>query len=196
MVSILFYLFNCTAAKLWEKGNWMNHQAVPLNDFMTVLYDFTKPQGEKEVYTKCISQLFFPHDDTSDKEMSLENFAKLLKWFGPLKQGEMDSILEIIFETVRQPWFFGVMSREEAETRLDHYKVCFVRPVADFARLFQVITWSVLMPELPLLLRPLLTLSPEYKTTPPTHSSTFVSNHPGMVDSLLKLAPQLSVELL
>eukprot|EP01127_Copromyxa_protea_P001311 TRINITY_DN11335_c0_g1_i1.p1 TRINITY_DN11335_c0_g1~~TRINITY_DN11335_c0_g1_i1.p1 ORF type:complete len:562 (-),score=141.00 TRINITY_DN11335_c0_g1_i1:40-1542(-) len=104
------------AAKLWEKGNWLSHATVPLNDFMTVLYNFTKPPSDKEFYTRCISQIFF------SQEMSLENFAKLLKWFGPLKQGEMYSILEIIYETVRQPWFFGELSREEAETRLDPYK--------------------------------------------------------------------------
>jgi len=105
------------AAKLWEKGGWLGHVAVPLHDFMNALFDFLKLAGEKEAFTKSITQIFYHDDPTGTKEMTLDNFAKLLKWFGPLKQG-MDNLLEIIVETVRRPWFFGIMSREEAETRL------------------------------------------------------------------------------
>lgn len=146
----------------------MSHMAVPLNEFMSVLFDFTKPPDEKEVYTKCISQIFFPHDD-NDKEMSLESFQKLLKWFGPLKQGEMDSILEIIFETVRQPWFFGVMSKEEAEGRLEPYKVFnSTYLILMLLRLFLDSTWSASTPERLLPSRAARTPSPESKTTRPT----------------------------
>jgi len=106
------------AAKLWEKGNWLGQIHAPLQEFMNALYDFLKVQGEKDAYVKSITQIF-THEN--EKEMSLDNFAKLLKWFGPLKQG-LDNILEVIVDTLRNPWFFGILSREEAESRLDPYK--------------------------------------------------------------------------
>jgi len=112
------------AGKLWEKGGWMNQIAAPLTDFTSTLYDARKPPADLVSYTKCLSQICH-HDqkDLADKEMSLDYFAKILKWFGPVKQGgDGINVLEIIWETVRKPWFFGVMSREESEQRLDAYK--------------------------------------------------------------------------
>jgi len=115
------------AGKLWEKGGWLNqYEAVPLCDFVNVLYEAKKPTSRPEIlsHTKCIAQICdHDHDNLEKKEMTLENFAKLLKWFGPVKQGgDKTSILEIISETVNKPWFFGVLSREESELRLDPYK--------------------------------------------------------------------------
>jgi len=113
------------AGKLWERGGWLNqYETVPLCDFVNVLNEARKAPADPISYTKCIAQIcHHDHDDLEKKDMSLENFAKLLKWFGPVKQGgDMTNVLEIIWETVRKPWFFGVLSREESETRLDPYK--------------------------------------------------------------------------
>lgn len=177
----------------------MNHMAAPLPSFMSVLTDFTSTKGEKEVYTKCISQIFFPHDDPATKELSLENFQKLLKWFGPIKQGEMHTILDVIYDTIRKPWFFGEMSREEAETRLEPYKVtsfyfCFFALLHfnhscsgfwDMSayvlyRESLVTIWFVSILELLQLLKPARTQSPESKMTHLTPWCTLVSNLPRM----------------
>jgi len=49
--------------------------------------------------------------------MTLGKFSRLLKWFGPVKQGEVN-ILQRMEEVMKQKWFFGTIGAEDSENVL------------------------------------------------------------------------------
>jgi len=91
---------------------------------MVELFGFLKkPYGTAE--HKCVAALFCPPEASASvnrvPQMSLTKFGKLLKWFGPLKQGK-HTMLDHCLNTMKSPWFFGTINRQAAEAKLDPYK--------------------------------------------------------------------------
>jgi len=111
------------AGNFWKK-KWLSLNRVTLEQFMVELFGYLKkPYGTTE--HKCVAALFCPPEASASvnrvPQMSLTKFGKLLKWFGPLKQGKY-TMLDHLLNTMKQPWFFGTINRQAAEAKLDPYK--------------------------------------------------------------------------
>ncbi|KAL6072003.1 Dual specificity protein kinase [Balamuthia mandrillaris] len=50
--------------------------------------------------------------------VSVERFGKILEWFGPLLEDNLDTFLDRIHLVLTQPWFHGAIETAEAERRL------------------------------------------------------------------------------
>jgi serine/threonine protein kinase len=114
----------CPDAGVFWKKKWLDKNRVPLDTFMTELFGFLRrPFGTVE--HKCVAALFCPPEASASlhhvPHMSLPKFSKLLKWFGPLKNGK-NTMLDHLVNTMKQPWFFGAINRQAAEAKLEPYK--------------------------------------------------------------------------
>jgi len=112
-----------TAVKLWGR-KWGSQVSVKISEFVELIQKEERIGGNSESFEQCIFVIFNPHlllAKAADAEISLDQFSKLLKWFGSIKQGG-DDIFEMMLTTAKLPWFFGVMSREEAELKLEAFK--------------------------------------------------------------------------
>jgi hypothetical protein len=64
-----------------------------------------------DIRMQCLKMLLV--DNNRDEEVDMEDWAKLLQWFGPLK--DFPSFLENVVELLKKTWFHGNISSEQAE---------------------------------------------------------------------------------
>eukprot|EP01127_Copromyxa_protea_P018543 TRINITY_DN5863_c0_g1_i1.p1 TRINITY_DN5863_c0_g1~~TRINITY_DN5863_c0_g1_i1.p1 ORF type:complete len:596 (-),score=90.52 TRINITY_DN5863_c0_g1_i1:93-1850(-) len=102
------------AYKFWLE-NW-NSYWVPFEEFCNSLAQFLfikiTPRQEQ-----ILRRILFPKTDVGEEDqLTIELFQRLLQWFGALKGSP--SIITVMEQLARTPWFFGVLSSAEAKQRL------------------------------------------------------------------------------
>jgi len=65
----------------------------------------------------CLKELIVKKDKSGKEIVPLEDFAKMLEWFGPLEKG--NGILKRIEARLRTKGFFGMMETVDAEKKLN-----------------------------------------------------------------------------
>jgi len=106
------------ANQLW-KSKFLTQSKVPIDQFMKQL-SLSLGKAENAVHKNCIQQLILKKSATDYKAITTGKLAKLIKWFGPLKQGET-TILHIMEMVMKCPWFFGTLDSTESENVLSHH---------------------------------------------------------------------------
>jgi len=92
--------------KLRETISWKNFVIA-----LTNLFKARVPKDPNDTRWKCLKALLA---DESEK-VSIEQFSRILDWFGPLEGLE---ILEQVEDLLKREWFHGEISSDEAEKRL------------------------------------------------------------------------------
>jgi len=112
------------AGTLWKK-TFLQKGKVRFDEFVTEVIKEIKPTTQTETlnkYISCLTDLFSAsNNSTKGKEqklMSVHKFSKLLKWFGPLVKGQ-STLFDNLSYIMSQKWFFGIVSSNQAEQRLD-----------------------------------------------------------------------------
>lgn len=82
-------------------------------EFMGAFCQFFKEAsvGPDDIRMQCLKSLLV--DGNKDEEVDMEEWAKLLQWFGPLK--DFTSFLENVVDLLKKSWFHGNISSEQAE---------------------------------------------------------------------------------
>jgi len=112
------------AAGIWGEAH-AGVSSLPLAEFVKILKKATLASQSAEFYISMLDILLFSKHgkSTEGKDVTLDIFADLLKWFGPVnKSSHTDSLLDKIASICEKKWFFGLISREEAEEKLKNHK--------------------------------------------------------------------------
>jgi serine/threonine protein kinase len=111
------------ANQLW-KSKFLSQSKVPIDQFMKQL-SLVLGRAENAIHKNCVQQLILKKSATDYKAMTTGKLAKLIKWFGPLKQGqgkeEQITILQKMEMIMKCPWFFGTLDSAESENILSHH---------------------------------------------------------------------------
>jgi len=105
------------AARLWKKY-FKDDDEVTLKSLLKVYFGGCT---EQEKLRKVIAQLFGKKAvelHTVDTTISIEEFSKLLQWFGSYEGHKGQSLDENILSIASQPWFYGTLSADEASRTL------------------------------------------------------------------------------
>jgi len=108
-----------TGNELW-KTKFLTHPKVSADLFMKNL-SLAIGKPENALHKNCLQALILKKSATDFKAVTTGKLAKLIKWFGPLKQGD-SNILQKMETVMRQPWFFGTLDATESENVLEHQK--------------------------------------------------------------------------
>jgi len=89
---------------------------VPFTRFISAFYehlgiDYPQYPDYDEKF-KCLSAMF------PNENVTVNQFGDFLVWFGPFNNSVLDRLVELL----REPWFFGDISREEAEAKLSDFE--------------------------------------------------------------------------
>jgi len=123
------------AATFWKSSLGITETYYTIGNFVESLshQGLLRPikKGEQPLkqdqVAKCVALLFGkPTDDAKAEKISLSDFAKLLKWFGPLSSGEFRCIHHMV-EILKHAWFFGPIERKQSEHYVDGTGVFVVR---------------------------------------------------------------------
>jgi len=107
------------ANELW-KTKFLTKSKVPADLFLkNVALILNKP--ESALHKNCLQALLLKKSVSEYKELTTGKVQKLLKWFGPIKQGDSNMLLKMEL-CMRQPWFFGTLDSEKSEGVLEHQK--------------------------------------------------------------------------
>jgi hypothetical protein len=71
------------------------------------------PKDPRDIKWQCLRRV--TADPRDEQQVSLESFAKMLHWFGPLAE---PSVLDRIHDLLRERYFHGEISSQEAERRM------------------------------------------------------------------------------
>lgn len=71
------------------------------------------PKDPRDIKWQCLRRV--AADPRDEQQVSLESFAKMLHWFGPLAE---PSVLDRIHDLLRERYFHGEISSQEAERRM------------------------------------------------------------------------------
>ena len=102
--------------KLWRK-HFMNKDGlrtrVGWTEFASAFCQFFKETNVAldDIRLQCLNLLLV--DGHRDEEVDMEEWAKLLQWFGPLK--DFQSFLDNILDLLKKTWFHGNITSEQAE---------------------------------------------------------------------------------
>lgn len=107
-------------------------KAVPWEDLVAVLKRLFKggesslldSEADQEHYYRCLLVLLKDIDGNKESEnyVTLDNFAALLRWFGPLSKGF--AMLVEIRDLLMHRWFHGCISEEEAYVDRPGFHCC------------------------------------------------------------------------
>ena len=102
--------------KLWRKHFLTKdglRTKVGWAEFAAAFCQFFKETNVKldDIRMQCLNALLV--DGNKDEEVDMEEWAKLLQWFGPLK--DFGSFLENVIDLLKKSWFHGNISSEQAE---------------------------------------------------------------------------------
>eukprot|EP01088_Endostelium_zonatum_P006110 TRINITY_DN18219_c0_g1_i1.p1 TRINITY_DN18219_c0_g1~~TRINITY_DN18219_c0_g1_i1.p1 ORF type:complete len:1174 (-),score=270.18 TRINITY_DN18219_c0_g1_i1:46-3567(-) len=78
----------------------------------------TLEEADKELKLRCLQKVLGKKEDREEREVKIEAFSELLKWYGPLDE----NILNRIQAEMEQPYFWGDISTIEAQARLAKQK--------------------------------------------------------------------------
>jgi len=115
---VLEYMINDKLGREMWKKNFLTKdglkEVITWKEFVMALTSFFKknlPKDPDDINYKCLNVLL-----VKDDNVSIEDFSKLLDWFGPMEG--LDSFLNSIVELLKRPWFHGDISSEQAEKLL------------------------------------------------------------------------------
>jgi len=129
------------AATFWKKARGLAEPTCTIGHFVEGLesQSYLKPQKtspsqlKAELVERSIATLLGSPGATPvaaaaarEKTISMQEFAKLLKWFGPM-QGSSVSCFHHMVEVLKQPWFFGPIERQQSERLTNDNGVFIVR---------------------------------------------------------------------
>jgi len=97
------------------KSKWF-HSKFLLEFFFKVL---NEPLFLSDTKYLCLEQLLCT---TKEKVVTLERFASILHWFGPIKIPGRLSWIERMFHLIREKWFHGDIDKQRSETVLGMQK--------------------------------------------------------------------------
>lgn len=85
--------------------------------FESAFFEFIKvtPTVEQK---ECLRAIVGTRDIHGDLVISLDNFGKLMSYFGPLEIGAVPSIFDRIESLCRKRWFFGHLNTQDSVNRL------------------------------------------------------------------------------
>jgi len=122
-----------TAATFWKSTQGNAELTVPIGNFVEGLdlKGFLRPRlaGEvglsAELLGRCIVSLLGAYSTTlpsteqaKNTPISIHDFGKLLKWFGPMK-GSSVSCFHHMISLMKDPCFFGTIERQQCEPLVD-----------------------------------------------------------------------------
>jgi hypothetical protein len=115
LTRVLIYLPRkiCAHSALFWLNNFGFEAKVAVDKFVDILCKTLGLTSNQKLYTHCITQLF----QLTEKDISLSNFSKMIKWFGPMYGAE--NLLNRIVYIMKQRWFYGTKSALEAEAYLE-----------------------------------------------------------------------------
>jgi len=71
------------------------------------------PKDPRDIYWQCLRRMVT--DPANDNQVTLESFARMLHWFGPMNDIQL---LNRIHDLLRKPYFHGDISSQEGERRM------------------------------------------------------------------------------
>ncbi|PRP74643.1 SH2 domain-containing protein [Planoprotostelium fungivorum] len=108
--------------RLWSE-NFLEQTTVPANKFLPAFYKTIGVQmtgDQEDIFIQCLKILIVKKDKSGGDSVSLEDFSKMLEWFGPLELGS--GILQRIEAGLRFKGFFGEIETSDAEKLLNGKK--------------------------------------------------------------------------
>jgi serine/threonine protein kinase len=106
---------NYLGRELW-KENFLEKSQVLWNDFLNSLLkkiNYSESNIEENIHIESLKLLIVKMDQSKNEIVTLENFAKILEWFGPIKKG--DEFLHNITHLLKMKGFFGAIESKDAE---------------------------------------------------------------------------------
>jgi len=104
-----------SARNMW-RTNFPGKADVSFAKFAAAFYahlDIEYPQyAEYDERHKCLAAMF------NNDVVTVNQFGDFLVWFGPFN----NTILDRLVELLKEPWFFGDISRDEAEAKLSDFE--------------------------------------------------------------------------
>jgi len=120
--STLDICLNDSNAKAMWKKLFEGKTEVPYKDFDVALYktigEEYPPYPDFDDKHKCLKALILTEKDDHSGAVNLENFGNFLDWFGPCDSGILNRVLNVM----REDWFHGDITREEAELKLSDFE--------------------------------------------------------------------------
>jgi len=114
----------CPTANAMWKEKFLANSKVPMTIFLKQLF-LTLGKPDNVLHRVMVASLLFGKvlelKDLDSEGITTVKLAKLIKWFGPLKQGEVN-ILQRMEEVMRQKWFFGTIGADQSEKILLNMK--------------------------------------------------------------------------
>jgi len=113
---------NAIARTMW-KTSFLDKSVVSWKEFLIIFsktLGFPIPSDPEDILMVCLKELIVKKDKTNVETVSLEDFARMLEWFGPLEKGQ--SILNRIEHRLRSKGFFGMIETVDAEKKLNGEK--------------------------------------------------------------------------
>jgi len=110
---------NDLGRKIW-KENWLEKTTIEWKDFIVVFANrvgFPLPKDPDDIQMQCLRELLVRKSAEGKELVTLEDFAKMLEWFGPLERGS--AILRRIENQLRMKGFFGDIETTDAEKMLN-----------------------------------------------------------------------------
>jgi hypothetical protein len=108
-----------TANALW-KSKFLSNSKIGADLFMrTLSVELGKP--DNVLHKNLLNHLILKKSSNDFKSLTTAKLSKVIKWFGPLKQGE-STLFQKLELVMKEPWFFGTIDSSEAENILERNK--------------------------------------------------------------------------
>jgi len=107
---------------IW-KEKFLEKVVVDWKDFLITFSNkagFPIPRDPDDIQMQCLKELVVKKSKEGKEEVSLEDFGKMLEWFGPLEKGS--GILRRVEAQLRMKGFFGDIETQESEKILNGKK--------------------------------------------------------------------------
>eukprot|EP01128_Nolandella_sp_AFSM9_P008353 TRINITY_DN498_c0_g1_i2.p1 TRINITY_DN498_c0_g1~~TRINITY_DN498_c0_g1_i2.p1 ORF type:complete len:584 (-),score=112.98 TRINITY_DN498_c0_g1_i2:95-1846(-) len=105
--------------RFWAKY-WKDRYRIPFERFLSQFSRFMRVTPSPAV-TKILYSMIARESQT-EPLVTIDRFANVLKWFGPMKQDKGVTVIDRIYTLLAQPWFFGDITLQDAEKKLEPHK--------------------------------------------------------------------------
>ncbi|KAL6064801.1 Dual specificity protein kinase [Balamuthia mandrillaris] len=112
-------VINDTVGRALWRSRFLGKWVVSWKDFAMAFCqttNITPPNDPTDIYFQCLKAVTCPD---GDDQVTIENFSKMLEWFGPLKE---QGILNRIHDLLKKAFFHGPISSGEAEKAIVNQK--------------------------------------------------------------------------
>jgi serine/threonine protein kinase len=113
-------IYDNAGVNMW-KQYFEGKRDVTFKSFEQVLYNIVGEQyphnPEFDDKNKCLRAILAIEKDDQSDVVTIERFGTFLDWFGPLD----NKILERLLNAMKEDWFHGDITREEAESKLSDF---------------------------------------------------------------------------